>query len=338
MHVLLIGGTRFIGPLLAFRLLAAGHRLTVLNRGTQPDPFGAFLPRIEGLVADRRSADFAKVLTGRSFDAVVDFAAYEAEDVRGAVHTLADRTDHYIFVSTGQVYLVRENCPRPARETDYLGPLLPRPQSEPDLGQWDYGMGKRACEDALIEAWETRRFPSTRVRIPMVNGERDDKRRMEGYLFRILDGGPVILPDGGTIPTRHVYAGEVVRAITAMLGRRDTFGEAFNVTQDETPTLSELIQILAEFVGARPTLVNVSSQAIEDAGLSVTALSRFTTRWMSFLDPAKIKAQLNFNHVPLREYLGHMVASFLAHPPVEPPREYAQRPAEIALAEAILRR
>ena len=80
MDVLLIGGTRFLGPLLVMRLLAGGHRVSILNRGTRPDPFGAFLPRIEGFVADRRSPEFSRALTGRSFDAVVDFEHYALHD------------------------------------------------------------------------------------------------------------------------------------------------------------------------------------------------------------------------------------------------------------------
>ena len=40
MHVLIIGGTRFVGYGLVWRLLARGDRVTVLNRGTMPDPFG----------------------------------------------------------------------------------------------------------------------------------------------------------------------------------------------------------------------------------------------------------------------------------------------------------
>lgn len=336
MDVLIIGGTRFLGPLLVFRLLAAGHRVTILNRGTRPDPFGAFVHRVEGFVADRRSPDFSRALTGRSFDAVVDFAAYEHTDVEGAVRALAGRAGHYILISTGQVYLVREDCPSPAKEPDYLGPLKPRPASPADLDEWSYGMGKRACEDALIQAWDSQRFPATRLRIPMVNGERDYHRRVEGYLFRMLDGGPVLLPDGGHERTRHVYGADVVRAITTILGRRETFGEAYNVCQDEAPTLADLLRTMADLLGAAPRFVTVSSAAIERHGLSVEQVSPFSTRWMSFLDPGKIQRALGFRHTPLREYLASVVASFLAHPPADPPAGYAQRDREIPLARDLL--
>ena len=333
MDVLLIGGTRFLGPLLVFRLLAGGHRVTILNRGTRPDPFGAFLPRVEGIVADRRSPQaLARAVNGRSFDAVVDFAAYEEADVTGAIQAFRGRVGHYFLIGTGQVYLVREGCPRPATERDYFGPLMARPHDPHELDEWSYGMGKRACEDALHEAWQKERFPSTRLRIPMVSGERDYHRRMEGYLFRMLDGGPILLPDGGAPQTRHVYGGEVVRAITAMMGDERTFGEAYNLCQEETPSLAELLGVVAELLGARPRFVSVASSEIEAAGLSPSRVSPFSTRWMSFLDPSKARASLGLQHAPLREYLGRIVASFVANPPAEPPPGYAHRERELQLA------
>ena len=127
----------------------------------------------------------------------MDFAAYDGTDGRRAAEVLGGRVSHYVVISTGQVYLVRQGCPRPAREGDYDGPLMPEPTDAFDKGQWDYGVKKRALEDALAEAWSTSRFPATRLRIPMVSGERDHFRRLERYLWRMLDGGPVLLPDGG---------------------------------------------------------------------------------------------------------------------------------------------
>ena len=72
MKVLLIGGNRFLGHELALRLLAASHAVTLFNRGTLADALGG---RVERLRGDRTGADFERVLGGRRFDAVVDFAA-----------------------------------------------------------------------------------------------------------------------------------------------------------------------------------------------------------------------------------------------------------------------
>ena len=331
MRVLIVGGTRFLGHELAWRLLAAGHELTLLNRGTRPDSFG---DRVERLRGDRSSGDFARLLSGRSFDAALDFAAYGGEDGRQAAEILAGRVGHYVAISSGQVYLVRERCPSPARETDYDGPLLAAPEDAFDRGQWDYGMGKRALEDALVAAWERSRFPATRLRLPMVNGPRDHFRRLERYLWRMLDGGPVLLPGGGAQRVRHVYSGSVARALAGWLGRRETFGQAYNLAQDETPTLAELLGALARALGAPSRLVEIPEQRVRAAGLDPLALSPFSGRWMSFLDPARAKAQLGFVHDPLPSCLDAIVAAFLAHPPTEPPPGYESRAQELKLARS----
>jgi nucleoside-diphosphate-sugar epimerase len=239
------------------------------------------------------------------------------------------------------VYLVREGCPKPPqtplKESDYSGPVMARPETSSERSQWDYGVGKRQCEDALAEAWKARRFPATRLRIPIVNGERDNERRLEGYLTRMLDGMPVLLPDGGANAVRHAYAGEVARAIAGMLGEERTFGEAYNLSQPESPSLAEMLAMIAEMLGARPRFVPVPSQKILERGLDLRSVSPFSGRWMSMLDASKAEAELGFRHEPLERYLGKIVASYLAHPPPSPPEGYAHRRDEVALAKSLER-
>jgi nucleoside-diphosphate-sugar epimerase len=331
-HVLVVGGTRFMGYGLTWRLLAGGHRVTLLNRGRTADPFGT---RVERLHGDRTTDDVARLLQGRRFDAAVDFAAYHGRDVAGIVDALgAGGVGHYVLISTGQVYLVRTDAPRPSREADYVGPLMAAPEAEADRGEWDYGMGKRTAEDVLQEAWRESRFPGTTLRLPVVNGERDPTRRLESYFWRLLDGGPLLLPEGGASTLRHVYCNDVVHVIDALLGRADTFGRAFNVCQEEAPTLRELIEQLAGLLGARARLVEVSAAQLAAAGLAPRAVSPFSSRWISHLDPSLARAELGFRATPLAQALSSIVASFLAHLPDHPPDNYSGRPREIALAEA----
>ncbi len=331
MKALVIGGNRFLGHELALRLVAAGHAVTVFNRGTLADALGS---RVERLRGDRKTADFERLLAGRSFDAAVDFAAFDAADGRRAAEVLTGRVAHYVAVSTGQVYLVRAACPRPARESDYEGALLEAPQDAFDRGQWDYGMHKRGLEDELARAFRERGFPATRLRIPMVSGERDHFRRVERYLWRLMDGGPLLLPGGGGHLTRHVYSGSVVKAILALLGNTASFGRAYNLAQDETPTLVELLTTLAAALGARPRFVDASHESLAAAGLDPLLLSPFSGRWMSFIDPGLAKAELGFRHEPLASYLDKIVTSFLANPPQAPPPGYEHRATETRLATA----
>ena len=325
MHVLIVGGNRFVGRLLASRLLAGSHRVTLLNRGRLPDPFGG---RVERIACDRTSPGLEQALAGRTFDAVVDLAAYTGEDGRRAAALFRGRTGHYLMVSTGQVYLVRTGCPRPAREEDYEGPVMARPADPDDLAEWEYGMGKRGCEDALVAAAG---FPATRVRIPMVNGPLDHFRRIEGYLWRLWDGGPVILPDGGTHPVRHVDGAEVARFLSELIGRAAALGRAFNLAQEEAPTLAELVGELRRLMGSAAELVPVPADALRAVGLDPRQVSPFSGRWMSFLDGSRARDELGFVHAPLVQGLASVVASFLAHPPADRPEGYAGRDRELAL-------
>jgi nucleoside-diphosphate-sugar epimerase len=326
MHVLLIGGTRFIGHYLALRLVAQGNRVTVLNRGITPDALG---PRVERIRADRTTDAFDAALAGARFDAVVDFAAYRPEDIERAVRVLRGSIGHYFFISTGQVYLVLEGSPRPARESDYDGKLMAPPEDAATQGEWAYGVLKRRCEEVLVREND---FSSTRVRIPMVNGERDYYRRLESYLWRMLDGGPLLVPDGGTEVCRHVYGLDVADFIASALGDTRLMGRAVNLAQSEAPPLSELLRLLAEPLGAPDRQVVVSSQAIAAAGLRIQEVSPYSTSWMSYLDPSLATGDYGFRSTGLREVLARVVVAFLTSPPAMPPPGYEARATELMLA------
>lgn len=329
MRVLVIGGSRFMGRRLVWRLLARGDDVTLLNRGLTPDPFHT---RVERLRADRDQPGFTAPLAGRSFDAVVDFGAFRGDHVAPLVEALGDRIGHYVLISTGQVYLVRSGARLPSREEDYVGETIPEPGDPDDREEWRYGMGKRECEDVLAEAWASRRFPATSLRLPMVDGEGDHRRRLEAYLWRLLDGGPVIVPDGEGPPVRHVYSGAVAEAVARLLASEETRGRAYNLCQDEMPTLAAFLGELADRLGAPRRTVGVPSEALREAGLPPHVVSPFSVRWMSLLDPSRARVELGFRHPPLASVLDRIVSAFLAHTPEAPPESYGRREEEIALA------
>ncbi|MBC7812604.1 MAG: NAD-dependent epimerase/dehydratase family protein, partial [Burkholderiales bacterium] len=165
MNILIIGGTRNLGHYLTYALLEAGHQVTVINRGLTTDE----LPQeVERRRADRTDVDQLKAaLGGREYDAVVDTALYKGPEAEAIVNLLRDKTGHYVFLSTGQVYLVRDGLKRPFSEADYAGPEMPMPEPNTyNYEEWCYGHDKRLAEDVLTAAWETRQFPFTTLRLP----------------------------------------------------------------------------------------------------------------------------------------------------------------------------
>jgi nucleoside-diphosphate-sugar epimerase len=329
MRLLVIGGTRNLGPGLVAAALDAGHSVTVLNRGVTPDD----LPQeVERLRADRRvPAELSAALGTRGWDAVVDFACYTGAEAGTAADLLDHRTDHYVFISSGQVYLVRSGIAKPFRERDYAGALVPEPPAGTgDAGQWRYGSDKRDAEDALAEAWRVRRFPATRLRLPMVHGERDHYGRIAGILARLADGGPIVVPDRPHDPVRHVYAGDVVdavlRVVTSGLGR----GEAYNVGQDETVPFAEFMEMIARSAGRELRLAPVDSVQLERSGL-MPGCSPFSGRWMSELDNTAGREALGLRYTPIESWLPRVVSWYETHPVV--PESYARRHEELALAQ-----
>src|SRR5262249_55868487 len=157
-------------------------------------------------------------------------------------------------------------------------------------------------------------------------------RRVESYVVRMIDGGPLLLPGGGDHPVRHVYGSDVARAIADLLGKEHAMGKAFNLAQDESPRLVEVLEMIAKHVGATLKTKAVPREAVLAKGLAVTEVSPFSGTWMSNLDPSKAKAELGFVHTPVREYMGRVVASWLAHPQADVPPGYALRSMELRLA------
>ncbi len=327
-NVLIIGGTRNIGYFLAQHLHQTGHRITLLNRGISNDDLPADIPRLR---CDRSDThQLKRALAGRSFDAVVDFVLYNDREAEAIAQLLNGNVGHYLWLSSGQVYLVRDGVTRPFRESDYEGPLLPSPEAlSYDYEEWLYGMDKRRAEDALAQAWDAHRFPYTTLRLPMVNSERDTFHRLYGYVLRIKDGGPILVPHEPDYPLRHIYAQDVVRALLGLIETGTGAGKAYNISQDETLTLQAFLEVLGDILNTEPHIVRVERELLAANGF-LPDCSPFSEVWMSELDNSLSKAELGMHYTPVRTYLTHIVNHYQQYPHVQP-TGYKRRQSEKAL-------
>lgn len=330
MNILVIGGTRNIGHKLVHQLVAQGHRVTVFNRGKTLDQLPADVERLRGDRTD--PVQLIHALHGRSFDAVVDNALYKGAEVEPIVQLLHHHTAHYIFISTGQVYLVREGIERPFDEADYEGRVMPSPKPNTyGYEEWVYGIEKRRVEEALQQAWAKERFPYTSLRLPMVNSERDHFHRLYSYVLRLKDGGPILVPSTPNYPLRHIYVEDVVKAIQLLIETGKGKGEAYNISQDETVTLDQFLALLGDILGVDAQIVRVRRDLLEANGF-LPDCSPFSERWMSELDNTRSKQELGMTYTPLREYLEKIVAHYRENPPARP-ASYHRRRSELLLLE-----
>lgn len=326
MKVLLVGGTRFVGRHAAARLLAEGHQLTFLRRGSVQNPFG----RSREVLGDRRDrAVWRKLPRGVHWDMAVDFSAYDAPETDLAVEALSGRVGRYVFISTGQVYLVLKPRPTPSREGDFAGTLMRRP-SGPEAGAWDYGVGKRRAEESLARAGAMG-FPYTALRLPVVQGEWDPKGRLHAYVRRVLDGGAVVLPRERSGRLRHLYAGDAAVLIESLLRTRAGLGEAFNLAMEEgSVTLPELVAEVFHAFGKPPRVLSLPRRRLAAAGVE-EASSPLSGSWISFLDPGKARRELGFRTTPWRSWLAASARWAASDPALARLSAYAGRAAELDL-------
>jgi len=327
MKVLIIGGTRNMGHFLAKGLHEDGHEVTVLNRGITRDELP---PEIERLRADRTvPVQLETAVAGRTWDAVVDFVLYNGSEAQVAVDLFDGKVGHYVFVSSGQVYLLRQGAERPFTEDDYEGGLIEEPPLNTyDHEEWSYGRHKRGAQTVLSRAHEERNFPVTTLRLPMVNGERDPFNRLYAYILRLKDAGPILVPDAPDHPLRHVYSGDVVAALRRVLDGTGAVadGQAYNISQEETLSLQDFLALLGAVVGIEPRIVRVERGLLEANGF-LPDCSPFSDVWMSELDNRHSKQVLGMSYTPLREYLTRLVEHYEANPPHQP-TSYRRRHAE----------
>jgi 2'-hydroxyisoflavone reductase len=331
MRVLLLGASGLLSGAARDALLAAGHDVTVVSRGTRPVPSHARLTVLRADRAEPRA--LAATLGGATFDLTVDFLAYDGDDVTRLFAIPGFAPGRVVIISTGQVYLVTRDPRPPFREEDADAPTIDEPERDTRAWHnWVYGMGKRAAEAALRREGTARGVPTLALRLPVVQGEEDGhaSQRLWGWIERLRDGGPVLLPEDGVQSLRFVYVGDAARALVRLAELEPwPAAPALNLAQPEEITLRALLEQVATILGTTPRFVSVTAAQLEAAGLDDCA--PFWGRWCSRPDPTAALAALGFRTRGPDAYLASVVAGHLAHPAPSHPG-YARRAEELALA------
>jgi len=254
LSVLFIGGTGVISAATAQRAVAMGHRLTILNRGRQtlhPVP-----DHTEVLTADIRDvASVRAALGSRTFDVVVDFVAFTADQVAADIELFGGRTGQYVFISSASAYQKP-----PAR--------LPILESTPLRNPfWQYSRDKIACEDLLVRAYRADGFPVTIVR-PSHTYDRTAIALTGGWtdIARMRAGRPVVVHGDGTSLWTLTHSTDLAKALVGLLGLPQAIGDSFTITSDEYLPWNRIYELFAEAAGVpTPHLVHIASDTIAAA-------------------------------------------------------------------------
>jgi 2'-hydroxyisoflavone reductase len=204
-RLLVLGGTRFIGPHIVEAALARGHEVALFNRGkTNPELF----PECEKLRGDR-DGDMS-ALHGRDFDAVIDTWTDMPRHVRSAAELLSGHVDQYLFVSSLNAVadLSKPGLDETAAKTPYE--IAKDDDASPEL----FGSRKARCEDLVEEI-----FPGkgTVVRPGLIVGPRDASDRFTYWPVRVERGGEVLAPGSGDDPTQIIDARDLGEFVVTLV-------------------------------------------------------------------------------------------------------------------------
>jgi nucleoside-diphosphate-sugar epimerase len=218
-EVCVIGGNRYIGKRLITRLIAAGDRVTVINRGSSAPPPGTI-----HLVADRDDEkSLERALGSRAFDVVIDQVCYTPRQAEIARRVFAGRTRRYVMTSTVEVYeyedsvaLVRED----AMDARTVGVDVELPWSDEEFLDTHYGEGKRQAEAVFAAAGPA--LPYVAVRVAHVLGGGDDfTGRLDHYIDRVRTGEPIAVPVANR-PATYIHVEEIAEFLVWAAGSEFT--------------------------------------------------------------------------------------------------------------------
>src|SRR5579872_4597744 len=251
MKVLFIGGTGVISLASTQLAIERGIDLTLLNRGQRSGRLSAAVDTLTVDIEDR--AAVSKALARRSFDAVVNWIAFEPAHVERDIELFAGRTRHFIFISSASAYQKPVGHYLITESTPLANPF------------WTYSQQKIACEDRLMRAYREEGFPVTIVRPSLTYGESQITLAINSWArsYTVVDrmrrGRKVIIPGDGSSLWVITHNTDFAKGLVGLLAREQAIGHAFHITSDEVMCWDQWYRLTAEAAGAEPQLIHIPS-------------------------------------------------------------------------------
>ncbi len=334
MQILILGGTRFIGPTAVHRLVESGHKVTVFHRGQSRAPLPA---SVHHMLGNRRSlSDFGEAFRRLAPEVVLDMLPVTELDAKSVMRTFKGITRRLVAISSADVYRAYgrlvgtepgEPDPVPITEDSPL-----REKLYPFRGKGgvmdDYD--KILVERVVLGDPE---LPGTILRLPMVHGPRDTQHRLFPFLKRMDDRRPAIILDEGLARWRcaRSYVEDVGAAIALAVTDDRAAGRVYNVAERGDETTYDWVKRIARVVGWRGEIfVLTKEDAPEHLSWGIE-----TTQDL-LLDSNRIREELGFQEPtdPI-DALARTIAWDRDHPPekIDPAQfDYAKETAAVARA------
>ena len=273
LSVLYIGGTGQISLPCVEASAAAGHKVTVLNRGKT----SVSLPKGVDLLVGDMNSDAYGALGDRHFDVVAQFRLYTPEQMKRDIATFAGKTGQYLFISSASVYQ------KPVQQ--YV--MTERtPQDNP---YWEYSRQKTACELLLRDQTAlpytiVRPSHTVRTHMPIEVGDADNAIR------RMIAGKPVIVTGDGSSLWTLTRSIDVAEPLVRLFGNRKALNDDFHITTDRGYTWNQIHEAIARGFGVEAIHAHVPTDVLVAYEKEWEGPLMGDKTWCALFDNSKIKS------------------------------------------------
>ena len=241
MRVLVIGGTRFIGPRVVGLLVSHGHQVTVFHRGQHSSlvlPGVSELQHPAGAMPVRMIPDEVRAIEP---DVVLHMIAMGEEDAEAAVAGFAGIARRIVVPSSGDVYKaygifmgIEPGPPVPVPlDEDAALRTVRYPYRKPDTPReaLEFYYDKVLVEAVVLSRPD---LPATILRLPKVYGPEDNRDLSTVYGFRHHPNWR----------WTHGFVDNIGFAIALAVLDERAAGKTYNVGETPTPTVAERLRFL----------------------------------------------------------------------------------------------
>jgi nucleoside-diphosphate-sugar epimerase len=243
MRILMIGGTRFVGPRLVRRLARDGHEVAVFYRGEHEASLPANVVRFKNPNARIPVTNIPEELKAYSPDVLLHMNAMGERDAEAARDAFVGIARRLVVLSSGDVYRAygifkgteEGNLePMPLSESAPLrSRLYPYRTSDTPPDALEYYYDKILVERTIAA---DARLPATVLRLPKVYGAGDNADLATVYGFRAHPHWR----------WTHGFVDNVAQAIALTIENEVASGRIYNVGEKTTPTIAERLRYLPE--------------------------------------------------------------------------------------------
>ena len=273
MKILVTGGAGFIGSHVVRKLLQAGHAVAALDdfndfydpaiKRANVRAFNGDAEVIEGDIRD--AGKMRQVVCGGKYESIVHIAAragvrpsvlnplaYIETNVNGTFNLLeaarAGEVGQFLLASSSSVYGLAQKVP--------FSEDLALPQTLSP-----YAATKLAAEHLCGNYSHLYNLPVVVMRFFTVYGpaQRPDLA-IHKFTDRIFDGKPIQQYGDGTTRRDYTYVDDIVQGVVGALKYSRTPFEIFNLGENQTTTLSELISAIENALGRKAIIERLPEQ------------------------------------------------------------------------------